>query len=66
MEKCLECKQEVGQEWYIPTSYGGITPFCSEGCANKHGDKLAEQEGYIKVTPEYPNELVIDTGTNES
>ena len=60
MEQCEECKQEVGQEWYIPASNWGITPFCSEGCANKHRDRLIEQGGYIKVIPEYPNELIID------
>jgi len=63
MANCKECLKEVGKEWYIPISSGGIIPFCSKECAETHADKLIKQGGYIRVIPEYPNELVIDTGT---
>jgi hypothetical protein len=59
MSKCKDCNSDVREEWYIPTSYGGITDFCSEKCGNDYADRLATQEGYIKVSPEYPNEMVI-------
>jgi len=68
MEQCIKCQQECQQEWYIPTSYGYIHPFCSEECANSHADNLVGQGGYLrrKGDPNHPNELIIDTGTNES
>jgi len=68
MDKCLECGNDVEKEWYIPTSHGGILPFCSEECGNNHMPKLIKQGGYVmgKEVPGHPNEMIIDTGTNES
>jgi len=68
MEKCLECQQECQQVWYISSSHKGITPFCSEECANNHAGNLVEQGEYVmgKTDPEHPHEMIIDTGTNES
>jgi len=63
MEKCKECEQECQEEWYIPTSYGGITPFCSEECANNHADDLVRQGGCVWGKSQHPNEMIIDTGT---